>query len=137
LPNAGASGSAIGDMMVSVAVGLFGTTRRVEAFMLVGVHSVPRVDRTNVSASVTGARVTYAMGRDDECRRTWFVERQEPLTVCAIWTLAGISAVLGIVTGQGTIGAHDAGGVDPKYHNIGTVRISNPRPSQTCHITLV
>ena len=46
----------------------------------------------------TGARVTYAMGKDDEAPEHFGILHAESLSPRkAIWTLAGISAVIGVI----------------------------------------
>ena len=54
---------------------------------------------TTLSCMNTGARVTYAMGRDEEVPEHFGMLHGENLTPHrAIWTLAGISAVIGILS---------------------------------------
>jgi amino acid transporter len=53
---------------------------------------------TTLSCMNTGARVTYAMGKDDEAPEHFGILHAGSLTPrSAIWTLAGISAVLGCI----------------------------------------
>jgi amino acid transporter len=53
---------------------------------------------TTLSCMNTGARVTYAMGKDDEAPEHFGILHARSLTPrSAIWTLAGISAVLGVL----------------------------------------
>jgi len=96
-----ATGSAapVGDMMVMVGNALFGPGRgrifmEFEAFTvflaLVG---------TTLSCMNTGARVTYAMGKDEELPDSMGLLHARNLTPHrAIWTLAAISAAVGCLT---------------------------------------
>jgi APA family basic amino acid/polyamine antiporter len=95
-----ASGSAapIGDMMIMVGDALFGPGRG-RAFMLFEALTVVlALIGTTLSCMNTGARVTYAMGKDKEVRGDFGALHGRKLTPHrAIWTLAGISAVIGCV----------------------------------------
>ena len=67
LANAAASGAPIGDMMVIVGTWLFGSYSAGRAFMLVQAFTVfLALIGTTLSCLSTGARVTYAMGKDEE-----------------------------------------------------------------------
>ncbi|MGH8010961.1 MAG: APC family permease, partial [Candidatus Binataceae bacterium] len=94
---AAAKGSAapIGDMMVIVGNALLGGHG--QAFMLLEALTVfLALIGTTLSCINTGARVTYAMGRDEEVPEHFGLLHGERLTPHrAIWTLAVISAVLG------------------------------------------
>jgi len=93
-----ATGSAapIGDMMVMVGDALFGPGKG-RIFMLVEAFTVfLALIGTTLSCMNTGARVTYAMGKDREVRGHFGLLHNQKLTPHrAIWTLAAISAVLG------------------------------------------
>jgi amino acid transporter len=95
-----ASGSAapIGDMMVVVGDALFGPGHG-RIFMLCEAFTVfLALIGTTLSCMNTGARVTYAMGKDQEVRGNLGVLHGTNLTPHrAIWTLAVISAVIGCV----------------------------------------
>lgn len=97
---ASASGSAapIGDMMVVVGDALFGPGRG-RIFMLVEAFTVfLALIGTTLSCMNTGARVTYAMGKDQEVPEHFGLLHSKNLTPHrAIWTLAAISAVVGCV----------------------------------------
>jgi len=97
---ASASGSAapIGDMMVLVGDSLFGAGRG-RIFMLVEAFTVfLAIIGTTLSCMNTGARVTYAMGKDREVPEHFGLLHGKNLTPHrAIWTLAAISAVVGCV----------------------------------------
>ena len=107
---ASASGSAapIGDMMVVVGNHLFNGHGR--AFMLIEAFTVfLAIIGTTLSCMNTGARVTYAMGKDKEMPDSMGALHSANLTPHrAIWTLALISAVVGslaVVMAFGDAGA--------------------------------
>ena len=93
-----AAGSAapIGDMMIVVGDALLGQGHG-KYFMLGEAITVfLALIGTTLSCMNTGARVTYAMGKDDEAPEHFGMLHAGSLTPRrAIWTLAGISAVLG------------------------------------------
>ncbi|MGA3125984.1 MAG: APC family permease [Candidatus Korobacteraceae bacterium] len=95
-----ASGSAapIGDMMIIVGDSLFGAGRG-RIFMLVEAFTVfLALIGTTLSCMNTGARVTYAMGKDREVPEHFGLLHGDNLTPHrAIWTLAIISAIVGCV----------------------------------------
>lgn len=96
-----ATGSAapIGDLMVMVGDAIFGPGNG-RMFMLIQAFTVfLALIGTTLSCMNTGARVTYAMGKDDELSGDLGVLHPKNLTPHrAIWTLAIISAVIGCVT---------------------------------------
>jgi amino acid transporter len=96
--NALGSAAPLGDMMVLVGTWLFGSPAAGKAFMLVQAITVfLALVGTTLSCMNTGARVTYAMGRDKEVPEHFGFLHGEKLTPHrAIWTLAVISAVIGI-----------------------------------------
>jgi APA family basic amino acid/polyamine antiporter len=120
LANAAASGAPIGDMMVIVGTSLFGSYAAGRAFMLVEAFSVfLALIGTTLACLNTGARVTYAMGRDEEVPEHFGILHGETLTPHrAIWTLAGISAVIGIITVSCYLGGTTPAPLDAKYHNF-------------------
>jgi amino acid transporter len=97
---ASASGSAapIGDMMIIVGDGLLGQGHG-KYFMLAEAITVfLALIGTTLSCMNTGARVTYAMGKDDEAPEHFGILHAGSLSPRkAIWTLAIISAVIGVV----------------------------------------
>ncbi len=99
IPNAGASGAPLGDMMVIVGTWLFGSYAAGKAFMLVQAGTVfLALVGTTLSCINTGARVTYAMGRDEEVPTHFGLVHGQTLSPHrAIWTLAIISAIIGII----------------------------------------
>jgi amino acid transporter len=100
MPMAGASGAPIGDMMVIVGTWLFGSYALGKAFMLVQAFTVfLALIGTTLSCLSTGARVTYAMGRDEEVPSHFGLLHGKTMSPHrAIWTLAVISAIIGIIT---------------------------------------
>jgi amino acid transporter len=100
VPMAGASGAPIGDMMVLVGTWLFGSYAAGKAFMLVQAFTVfLALIGTTLSCLSTGARVTYAMGRDEEVPSHFGLLHGKTMSPYrAIWVLAVISAIIGIVT---------------------------------------
>jgi amino acid transporter len=95
-----ATGSAapVGDMMIMVGNALFGPGGG-RIFMLVQAFTVfLAIIGTTLSCMNTGARVTYAMGKDDEVPEHFGFLHSKNLTPHrAIWTLAIISAVVGCI----------------------------------------
>ncbi len=100
VPMAAASGAPIGDMMVIVGTWLFGSYAAGKAFMLVQAFTVfLALIGTTLSCLSTGARVTYAMGRDDEVPSHFGLLHGRTLSPHrAIWTLATLSAIIGCIT---------------------------------------
>ena len=94
-----ATGSAapIGDMMIVVGDALLGQGRG-KYFMLAEAITVfLALIGTTLSCMNTGARITYAMGQDDEAPEHFGILHAKKLTPHrAIWTLAAISAVIGV-----------------------------------------
>jgi amino acid transporter len=100
-PMGTASGSSapIGDMMVIIGNAAFGQGGG-RTFMLVEAFTVfLAIIATTLSCMNTGARVTYAMGKDEEVPEHFGMLHSENLTPHrAIWFLAIISAVVGVVS---------------------------------------
>ena len=96
---AGASAAPIGDMMTIVGDALFGAGNG-RTFMLIEAATVfLALIGTTLSCINTGARVTYAMGKDQEVPEHFGMLHSKNLTPHrAIWTLAIISAVVGCIT---------------------------------------
>ena len=99
MQNAAASAAPIGDMMIMVGDAILGPGRG-RIFMLCEAATVfVALIGTTLSCINTGARVTYAMGRDKEALESFGVLHSRNLTPHrAIWTLAAISAVVGCLT---------------------------------------
>jgi APA family basic amino acid/polyamine antiporter len=100
ISNATASAAPVGDMMIIAGTWLFGSAAAGKAFMLVQALTVfLALIGTTLSCMSTGARVTYAMGRDEEVGSHFGLLHGTKLTPHkAIWTLAIISAVVGIAS---------------------------------------
>src|ERR1700686_5152238 len=96
-----ATGSAapIGDMMIVVGNAVLGPGNG-RTFMLIEAFTVfLAIIGTTLSCINTGARVTYAMGKDQELPDSMGMLHSQNLTPHrAIWTLAAISAVVGCAT---------------------------------------
>ncbi len=115
--DAAGSGAPLGDMMVLAGTWLFGSYAAGRAFMLVQAATVfLALIGTTLSCLSTGARVTYAMGRDDEVPSHFGMLHGKRLTPYrAIWTLAIISAVIGIVTVSVYLGGTTPAPLEAKY----------------------
>ena len=98
MQNAANSAAPIGDMMIVVGNSVFGPGGG-RIFMLVEAFTVfLALIGTTLSCMNTGARVTYAMGKDREVPEHFGLLHSSSLTPHrAIWTLAAISAVVGCV----------------------------------------
>ncbi len=99
MQNASGSAAPIGDMMIMVGDAIFGSGRG-RIFMLCEAFTVFfALIGTTLSCVNTGARVTYAMGRDQEAPANFGLLHSKNLTPYrAIWALAIISAVVGCLT---------------------------------------
>jgi basic amino acid/polyamine antiporter, APA family len=117
LPNAGASSAPIGDMMVIVGTWLFGSPAAGKAFMLVQASTVfLALIGTTLSCLSTGARVTYAMGKDDEVPSHFGLVHGKTLSPHrAVWTLTFISIILGIATVAVYLGGTTPAPLEAKY----------------------
>jgi APA family basic amino acid/polyamine antiporter len=99
MSSAGVSAAPIGDMMSIVGDALFGAGNG-RIFMLIEAATVfLALIGTTLSCINTGARVTYAMGKDQEVPEHFGILHDKNLTPHrAIWTLAAISAIVGCIT---------------------------------------
>src|SRR5579864_784423 len=109
MPSATGSAAPIGDMMIVVGNAILGPGNG-KTFMLIQAFTVfLAIIGTTLSCMNTAARVTYAMGKDEEVPEHFGMLHSKNLTPHrAIWTLAIISAVvgcLGVVTLFGDAGA--------------------------------
>ena len=120
IPNASASGAPVGDMMVLVGSWLFGSPAAGKAFMLVQAFTVfLALIGTTLSCLSTGARVTYAMGRDEEVSSRFGSLHGKTFSPHkAIWALTIVSAILGIITASVYLGGTSPSALDPKYNNV-------------------
>jgi amino acid transporter len=100
ISNAGASGAPLGDMMKIVGTWAFGSAAAGNAFMIVEAITVfLALVGTTLSCLNTGARVTYAMGRDEEVPSHFGLVHGKHLSPHrAVWTLAIISIFVGMAT---------------------------------------
>jgi APA family basic amino acid/polyamine antiporter len=96
MQSAAGSAAPIGDMMIIVGDALLGQGHGKYFMLAEAVTVFLALIGTTLSCMNTGARVTYAMGKDDEAPEHFGMLHAESLTPRrAIWTLAAISAVLG------------------------------------------
>jgi amino acid transporter len=97
---AGGSAAPLGDMMQLIGAWAFGSPRAGWWFMMIQAFTVVlALVGTTLSCLSTGARVTYAMGRDNEVPTHFGMLHGKRLTPHrAIWTLAMISGIIGIVS---------------------------------------
>jgi amino acid transporter len=96
MQSAAGSAAPIGDMMIIVGDALLGQGHGKYFMMAEALTVFLALIGTTLSCMNTGARVTYAMGKDDEAPEHFGILHAESLTPRrAIWTLAAISAVLG------------------------------------------
>ena len=98
MTDAAGSSAPIADMMQLVGAWLFDSPEAGWWFMMVQAVTVfLALVGTTLSCINTGARVTYAMGRDDEVPSHFGLLHGRTLTPHrAIWTLAAVSAAIGI-----------------------------------------
>jgi amino acid transporter len=98
MASAASSAAPIGDMMIIVGDGLLGHGNG-HYFMLAEAFTVfLALIGTTLSCMNTGARVTYAMGKDDEAPEHFGILHAQSLSPRkAIWTLVVISAVIGVI----------------------------------------
>jgi amino acid transporter len=121
MPQAGGSGAPLGDMMTLAGTWLFGSYAAGRAFMLIQALTVfLALIGTTLSCLSTGARVTYAMGRDEEVPSHFGLVHGKTLTPHrSIRTLAIISAIIGMITCTIYLGgATTLTPLDPKFHTI-------------------
>jgi APA family basic amino acid/polyamine antiporter len=98
MQSAAGSAAPIGDMMIMVGDALLGQGHGKYFMMGEAVTVFLALIGTTLSCMNTGARVTYAMGKDDEAPEHFGILHAQSLTPrSAIWTLAVISAVLGVL----------------------------------------
>ena len=154
--NASSSSAPLGDMMQIVGYWAFGSTKAGWYFMVIQAITVfLALIGTTLSCLSTGARVTYAMGRDEEVANHFGLLHGKNLTPHrAIWTLAAISAVLGCVTvatyycgpavtggGKDAYNTTVSGLPNNFWYSIGTHKLSYERaaaiPQSLLAITLI
>jgi amino acid transporter len=120
LSNAGASGAPIGDMMVIVGTWMFGSPAAGKAFMLVQAFTVfLALIGTTLACINTGARVTYAMGRDEEVPSHFGLLHGRTLSPHrSIWTLTIISIFIAIISVAIYLGGQSSDMAQLDKHNI-------------------
>jgi len=120
MSNAGASSAPLGDMMVLIGTALFGSYSAGKAFMLIEAFTVfLALIGTTLSCMNTGARVTYAMGRDDEVPTQFGMLHGKTLSPHrAVWFLVVISIVFGILTTVIYLGAASSDPAPLDKHNF-------------------
>jgi len=92
------SAAPIGDMMIIVGDALLGHGNGKYFMLAEAVTVFLALIGTTLSCMNTGARVTYAMGKDDEAPEHFGILHAKSLSPRkAIWTLAVISAVIGVI----------------------------------------
>ena len=98
--NASSSSAPLGDMMQLVGAWAFGSPSAGWWFMMIQAFTVfLALIGTTLSCLATGARVTYAMGRDSEVPTHFGMLHGKRLTPHrSIWTLGIISVFIGIAT---------------------------------------
>jgi APA family basic amino acid/polyamine antiporter len=98
MQSAAGSAAPIGDMMIIVGDALLGQGHGKYFMLAEAVTVFFALIGTTLSCMNTGARVTYAMGKDDEAPEHFGILHAESLSPRkAIWTLAWISAVIGVI----------------------------------------
>jgi amino acid transporter len=122
MASASTSAAPIGDMMIIVGDGLLGHGNG-RFFMLAEAFTVfLALIGTTLACMNTGARVTYAMGKDDEAPEHFGLLHEKSLSPRrAIWTLAVISAVIGVIAvvlAFGDAGAPTDASIAALPHNI-------------------
>jgi len=118
--NAGASSAPIGDMMTLVGAWMFGSASAGVTFMWIEALTVfLALIGTTLACINTGARVTYAMGRDKEVGEFFgALHPKSNAPTKGIWILSVLSIFLGIVTVAMYLGGSTQTPLDPKYSNI-------------------
>ena len=131
--NAGASTAPIGDLMVLTGSWLFGSYAAGKTFMIVQAATVfLALIGTTLACMNTGARVTYAMGKDAEVGSHFgLLHGKSGAPTKAIWTLAWISVIVGIATVIIYLGGHFAlwrRSTPRMWDQFGTSSASSIRP---------
>ena len=119
--NAGASSAPIGDMMTLVGAWMFGGAQAGVYFMWVEAATVfLALIGTTLACINTGARVTYAMGKDKEVGEFFgSLHPKSNAPTKGIWILTILSIFLGIATVAMYLGGSTQTPLDPKYvHSI-------------------
>jgi amino acid transporter len=124
LGNAGASSAPIGDMMTLVGTYFFGSAAAGTWFLRIQAITIfLALIGTTLACVNTGARVTYAMGKDEEVGSHFgLLHGKTGAPNRAIWALCILSIIIGVATVWIYLGDQPAvdslSPLDPKYHNI-------------------
>jgi len=98
MQSAAGSAAPIGDMMIVVGDALLGQGNGKYFMLAEAVTVFLALIGTTLACMNTGARVTYAMSKDDEAPEHFGLLSDKTLSPrTAIWTLAAISAVIGVI----------------------------------------
>jgi amino acid transporter len=144
MSSAGASSAPIGDLMLITGTWLFGSASAGKAFMLVQAVTVfLALIGTTLACLNTGARVTYAMGRDKEVGAHFGLLHDKTLTPHkAIWTLCVLSIFIGAITVTCYLGGSTPSALDK--HNIwysfgifGNPATYTTMPNSLVYVTLI
>jgi amino acid transporter len=117
ISNAGASAAPIGDMMTLVGAWMFGSASAGVTFMWVEAATVfIAILGTTLACINTGARVTYAMGRDKEVGGYFGdLNPKSNAPTKGIWVLSVLSIFIGIATVTMYLGGATVSPLDPSY----------------------
>jgi len=122
MQSAASSAAPIGDMMIIVGDQLLGQGHGRYFMLAEAVTVFLALIGTTLSCMNTGARVTYAMGKDEEVPEHFGLLHAKSLSPRrAIWTLAVISAVIGVIAislAFGDAGAPTDASIAALPHNI-------------------
>ena len=122
MQSAANSAAPIGDMMIIVGDALLGQGHGRYFMLAEAVTVFLALIGTTLACMNTGARVTYAMGKDDEAPEHFGILHAKSLSPRrAIWTLAIISAVIGVIAVSlvfGDAGAPTDATIAALPHNI-------------------
>jgi len=115
--SAGASAAPIGDMMTLVGAWAFGSAHAGVTFMWIEAATVfLALIGTTLACINTGARVTYAMGKDKEVGEFFGnLHSKSGAPTTGIWILTIISIFLGIATVAMYLGGATVTPLDPSY----------------------
>jgi amino acid transporter len=118
--NAGASAAPIGDLMLLTGTWLFGSVKAGTWFMWIQALTVfLALIGTTLACINTGARVTYAMGRDKEVGELFgHIHNKSGAPVKGIWILTILSIFIGMATASMYLGGATVTALDPSYNNI-------------------
>ena len=118
--SAGASAAPIGDLMLLTGTWLFGSVHAGTWYMWIQALTVfLALIGTTLACINTGARVTYAMGRDKEVGELFgHIHNKSGAPTKGIWVLTVLSIFIGMVTVAMYLGGATVSALDPSYNNI-------------------